>query len=261
MLSLGVGLPQDDEVLASQQALKMWRIFKSRACNYELPGAQDEVKKIFSTIGKLGEEDLLSFFHLENRRRYLGCGCDLDHTTFDFILWKVAPPLFSETTPDAAECIGTPWDVRMRPTLIALFSSMGLRPDNLDKVMKYNIKGERNDLITAPEFVHEFWTLNRALKDAQWPKAVAPTPTLPRHRRRKAEFIDPRDMQDGEAVEFESDEKISQESCEPGDEGGGGSLCGGEGGVRGRRHQLPTYSSRMGKTARITAKMNSPNVL
>jgi hypothetical protein len=87
--------------------------------------------------------------------------------------------------------------------------------------MKYNIKGEQNDLTSAPEFVREFWTLNRALKEAQWPKDARPA-TPP--RRRKMEFIDPEDIQDGEAVEFGSDEENGSQGLGGSEDEGGGSL-------------------------------------
>lgn len=200
----GVGLPQDDELLASPAALNMWGVFKKKAVDYELAGARDSAETINTTIGGLSVVDLLSFFRIENGRHYLGCGCDLMHATFDFFLWKVAPPLFSETVTESAECIGTPWDARLRPTLVTLFSSMGLTPDNLDNVMKYNINGKKNDLSSAPQFVRDFWTLNQALKAEQWSKVGPPSP--PRRRQQPIpDFVDPDDIEVGEEVEFDSD--------------------------------------------------------
>jgi hypothetical protein len=263
----GVGLPQDDELLASAGALENWRAFKTKAVNYELAGARDSAETILPTIGNLSAEDLLSFFRLENGRHYLGCGCDLMHATFDFFLWKVAPPLLSETVKESAECIGTPWDARLRPTLVTLFSSMGLGPDNLDTVMKYNIHGQKNDLSSAPQFVRDFWTLNQALKASQWAKVGPPSPERS-VQRPIPEFVDPDDFEEEEQVGFysESDEDkprgLGEFNIPDSEEEEGGDampqLASTGSGVQRRADSVGTDGDQRGKEARGQAPIDEP---
>ncbi|KAJ3537915.1 hypothetical protein NMY22_g5394 [Coprinellus aureogranulatus] len=122
-------------------------------------------ENIPTTIGGMTEDDLLSFFPLgSDNRRYTHCGCELDVAIMDFFMWKTAPFLVSSLPGGSVECIGSPFDTRLRPTLIGLMSCMGIRPDNLDEFFKYNKLGERNDLSNAPQFLKDFWVSVEARK-------------------------------------------------------------------------------------------------
>ncbi|KAJ3534843.1 hypothetical protein NMY22_g6742 [Coprinellus aureogranulatus] len=119
-------------------------------------------ENIPTTIGGMTEDDLLSFFPLgSDNRRYTHCGCELDVAIMDFFMWKTAPFLVSSLPGGSVECIGSPFDTRLRPTLIGLMSCMGIRPDNLDEFFKYNKLGKRNDLSNAPQFLKDFWVSYR----------------------------------------------------------------------------------------------------